>query len=325
MTDKPQELIERYIYEVGTHLPPKGREDIQRELQSLIEDSVDERLGEKEINEEIVREVLREFGAPKLIAAQYRGETYLIGPNLFPIYATVTRVVLSVISGLYILILALQVWETPGIPTWPTLWGWGEDYFWTLITTLGLMTAIFAAIEWYFGDELALNPEMEAADWNPDSLPPLNDPDRINRFEMITGIIGSMIGISIALYMIAPDGPFGWFIAEPTRRLIPLLIAPAGIEIVMRSMLIWHGRWTTWLRVAEVGQQIFGYYVIYRFFNVEVITTIGIDPFIRFGLGISLIIGVIVIVVKIFQLIYRLRSGTPWSWSDLTTASSTIV
>ena len=35
------ELIDRYIYEVGRHLPRKNRGDIQAELLSLLMDSLD--------------------------------------------------------------------------------------------------------------------------------------------------------------------------------------------------------------------------------------------------------------------------------------------
>lgn len=36
------EMIERYVHEVGRHLPRKNREDIQMELHSLLQDTLEE-------------------------------------------------------------------------------------------------------------------------------------------------------------------------------------------------------------------------------------------------------------------------------------------
>ena len=38
------DLIERYVHEVGRHLPHKVRKDVQDELRSLLSDSLEERL-----------------------------------------------------------------------------------------------------------------------------------------------------------------------------------------------------------------------------------------------------------------------------------------
>ena len=94
------ELIERYVHEVGQNLPRKMRADIELELSSLVHDALEERAADagKEPNIKMAADVLREMGKPETMAAQYRPEQYLIGPQLFPIYKVVLTIVLVIIQ-----------------------------------------------------------------------------------------------------------------------------------------------------------------------------------------------------------------------------------
>ena len=83
------DLIERYIAEVGRHLPRKQRVDVQTELRSLLQDMVEDRAQTKveKADEEIVTAVLLEMGPPQKVAASYQSRPeYLIGPQLYPVY-----------------------------------------------------------------------------------------------------------------------------------------------------------------------------------------------------------------------------------------------
>ena len=42
------ELLERYVTEVGQHLPSKQRTDLEKEIRSLIEDALDDRSQKEE-------------------------------------------------------------------------------------------------------------------------------------------------------------------------------------------------------------------------------------------------------------------------------------
>ena len=62
------ELIERYVYEVGRHLPRKQRADIQVELKSTLVDTLEDRVeGEPSQDDEI--QLLKEFGPPRKVAS----------------------------------------------------------------------------------------------------------------------------------------------------------------------------------------------------------------------------------------------------------------
>ena len=97
-----QDIIDRYIYDVVRRLPPNQRQDIERELRSLIEDMLES--GPENRN---VEDVLKELGNPLDLARQYRGDSqYLIGPENFDSYTFVLKIVLicclvsAVVSGI---------------------------------------------------------------------------------------------------------------------------------------------------------------------------------------------------------------------------------
>src|SRR5688572_16186169 len=89
-------LIDRYIAEVGRHLPEKDRSDIEAEIRSLIEDMLEERgRTVKTADEKVRAETLEQLGDPQLLAAKYSPpKRYLIGPEWYEGYVKVLQRVL---------------------------------------------------------------------------------------------------------------------------------------------------------------------------------------------------------------------------------------
>ena len=61
-------LIDRYVNAVADRLPEKMREDLSKEIRSLIEDTLDDRAaqtGKSPNDETLVTEVLKSFGSPR--------------------------------------------------------------------------------------------------------------------------------------------------------------------------------------------------------------------------------------------------------------------
>src|SRR6185503_2332703 len=89
-------LIDRYIAEVGRHLPEKNREDIEAEIRSMLEDMIDENRQQtgKPVNDELIAAALEQLGDPKLLAHKYTpAKHYLIGPDWYePYIETLKRV-----------------------------------------------------------------------------------------------------------------------------------------------------------------------------------------------------------------------------------------
>src|SRR5215510_3924212 len=94
-------LIDRYVAEVGRHLPEKNRDDIEAEIRSTVEDMIDERSESstqagKPVNEEVIAALLEELGDPKLLAYKYTpARNSLIGPDWYGVYVETLKRVLG--------------------------------------------------------------------------------------------------------------------------------------------------------------------------------------------------------------------------------------
>ncbi len=308
---KPMELIERYVNEVGRHLPGKTRDDIQLELLSLLQDALDERAADgQEPDTAATVELLKEFGSPEEIAAQYRPSNALIGPALLPIYKLVVTVVLAVLGGLYALLLLLNLLGGDPLPELGrTIWELVTSYLQTAFFNVGLITAIFYLIERTV-DLPESTSEKEA--WNPLDLPAVDNPNRINRFELIAGIVGGLVVISILTgagkWQIEGISGFFGLLAPEFLAQIPWLIASFGFDIIVKVVVTWQGRWQTWTRWADIAQEGFGLYVLYRVFQGPILT-LGTLP----NGGIKVVLGIImtIVVFEIIGKLYRLLIGRP--------------
>src|SRR5690348_9592695 len=99
-------LIDRYVAEVGKHLPLlNGREDIEKELRSTLEDMLEER-AEKEgraADETMELELLAEYGAPQRVAETYNPHPYLIGPRIFPLFILILKIsIFGSVIGMFV-------------------------------------------------------------------------------------------------------------------------------------------------------------------------------------------------------------------------------
>ena len=85
--------------EIGKKLPQKNRLDLQTEIRSTIEDMLEDRpkQTERPVDNTMIEEVLKEYGSPAKVAASYHPTRYLIGPQIYPFFMTVVKIVLGVL------------------------------------------------------------------------------------------------------------------------------------------------------------------------------------------------------------------------------------
>src|SRR5512145_2854408 len=97
-------LIDKYIAEVGKHLPRRNRADIEAEIRSTLEDMLEERKqAHGTLDDAAVIELLKEYGAPRKVAESYVGPRYLIGPRMYPFFEMIIRIVFAVLVGVALL------------------------------------------------------------------------------------------------------------------------------------------------------------------------------------------------------------------------------
>ena len=115
-------LLDRYMQEISNNLPAKKQADLTAEIRSLIEDTLDDRsqVEGRPVDEEMVAGVLKEFGSPEKVAASYLPERYLVGPQLYPTYMLVLRIVLTVMVVVALVGLGVDIAQQRAAP-WPIL------------------------------------------------------------------------------------------------------------------------------------------------------------------------------------------------------------
>jgi hypothetical protein len=94
------DLIDRYLDTVRLFLPRDQRDDIADELRDVLLTRREEK--EAELARPLTRKeeeaLLHDYGHPLMVAARYGRQQYLIGPELYPVYAFVVMLVLACIA-----------------------------------------------------------------------------------------------------------------------------------------------------------------------------------------------------------------------------------
>lgn len=267
-------LIERYVTEIGKHLPHKSRADIETEIRSTLEDMLEERSAKagRPADDEMVRKLLKEYGAPDKVAATYLSERYLIGPKLFPIFWFVLRIVGAVLTVLAIVGFGVRFGMSD-----MTLQAFGAqfaksalEYLGGIISAFGNIVLIFAILERVLPKSEYENELTEG--WDPAELTKEPEPDDIRIWEPIVAIAFTLLGLLVFnLYpqligiSFLKDGQ--WIIipalSEAFFRMLPWLNVVWVLGIGLQVMLLRQGRWTAPTRWFDLALKIVGIVIAY--------------------------------------------------------------
>lgn len=242
------ELVDRYLHAVKFWLPRNQKEDIIAELSEDLRSQIEEKESElgHQLTQADIEPILKRFGPPMAVAGRYLPQQFLIGPTLFPIYRVVIRALL-----LYFLLPWLLLWmgisifspdfraDHPGVALFASLEPWWLACTWSLF----INTLIFAVL-----DRSKVRQHVVDS-WNPRTLPPVRDANRISRastiFELVVAVgalafwiqldtfhsVFHIFGITITLSSRWPY--FFWALVA---------LSVAGIALSCLNLL--HARWT---------------------------------------------------------------------------------
>jgi hypothetical protein len=271
------ELIERYIREVERRLPKGLRNDVTKELRSLLQDAVDARSAAegRDAGDEVIEDVLREFGPPASMARSYLPSSqFLIGPRFYRSYILTLKVSISVIAAIVLLgvIFFLHRASLTHAQFLTVLLRTIGRFPLTAMTTLGIITFVYALIERYATEETGQTEQVEEA-WNPADLPPLEDPDRINR---VSFILGTCIYVIFFLWFnFFPEyvGIFyhtsktGWgflpLLSDEFKPHLYRLDIFWALSCIFNYALLRAGRWQRWSRLCDFSLSLFAIYITY--------------------------------------------------------------
>jgi hypothetical protein len=318
------EMINRYVREVGRHLPRRTRADIEMELRSLLHDSLDELAAKAgmEPTPKLAAELLRDFGKPEAMAANYRPEQHLIGPRLFPVYKQALTIMAVIISALHVAGLIFMLLNADTAVLGQTTWGWFGSLFQSLLVYAGLITVIFAIVERTEVIDWEEETTQET-EWDPFELPPAEDPNRINRFEL--GFEMLWTAAFIILFNFYPEWIGIANVSGEETAVFPLLAAAFAVhipwltllwtlELALKGFVLTRGRWTRLTRWLEFGLVPLNLYILNRIRTGGAIFTIpGLTAIAK---AILMVVIVIVVLDGLYKLI-RLLTGRPFSPKEI--------
>jgi hypothetical protein len=269
---KARELLDRYLLGVRRHLIGKDREDIAKEIESHIFDTLEERFPElDEVSVDKLEEIFREMGAPRKVAWQYRPQQSLIGPRFFPIYLIVARILVAVVVGAILLssVIATVVGEPQSF--WHVLGNFLGSAWSGALSAFGVVTLIFAGIERAVGDKSWEDMEdfeelKEMDEYKASDLPELPQSEKkFDRVETVFEIFFGMIGLAFLTYIQTSGGAFPvrsgagestQFIQIFTDNYLPLIpfaMGITGLELA-RSITLYvqghHSGLTNWWHIS---------------------------------------------------------------------------
>jgi hypothetical protein len=253
-------LIDKYVVEVGRHLPRKGRADIEAEIRSTLEDMLEERDQASLKDEAAIIALLKEYGSPREIAESYVGPRYLISPRIYPLFELVTKIVLSVITGIAIVGLGIGLVGSSltGLDFLSKVADAALGLFGGLVTVFGNIVIVFAILD----RTLPASEFEKGEEWDPARLASEPDTDEVKVGEQIVGLL--FLALFLILFNLYPEVVGFGFFDENDWVFIPTALSGAFfnylpwinilflIEIGLTVYLIRAGVWSIATRIASV-------------------------------------------------------------------------
>lgn len=265
-------LLDKYVAEVGKHLPRNQRADIEAEIRSTLLDMLEEQ-NQTSVKDDAspqgeaaVIALLKEYGAPRKVADSYIGPRYLIGPRLYPTFELVVKIVLAVVLGAGLLgygVSASITGSFAGMDFFSFLGQFWLGLLGGMISAFGNIVIVFAILERVLP---AKELEKETAEeWNPADLAKEPDPDEIKMSDAIATIIFTVAGL--AIFNLYPDVIGLFFNTDGEWTFIPMLskafftylpwINLIGVaQIIFNLYQLRQRVWTTFTRLCNIALEV---------------------------------------------------------------------
>ena len=300
-------LQERYLHAVRWALPSGKADDIVAELRDILATRAEDReeaLGRPLTTDE-TSAMLKDFGHPLIVAARYRPQQWLIGPDVYPFYIFALRIVLLISLGIQAAVAGARMVFGDGRPLQIAAQSWGGLWM-SLIISIGVVTIIFAVME------RAGFPADHIKRWVPDQLPDVKDKRKSvweSVFEIAAGILFLLWWAGIVHFPMPTGGADFRIEAAPIfAQLYWPIFALVAVRLV-DNLIEWvRPRWTLVRSVLTIGTTIAGLVLlalIYRAGQWATIVSTGMpaDKVAQLGEALNLSLKIAIVV-----------TGVVWTW-----------
>jgi hypothetical protein len=260
-------LLDKYIIEIGKKLPRKNRLDLQTEIRSTIEDMLEDRSrsAKRPIDNQMIEDILAEYGSPAKVAAAYHTTHYVIGPQLYPFFILVVKIVLGVLLAVT---LAGFLWNYYTNPVGPgfmkALGQFALQFFGGATAALGNIGLIFAILERVLP---ASEFDETKEEWKPSDLNAEPDPDKVSRGEMIFSILFTFLGLMVLNFVpeligYAYRSDNSWMyvpaLSDAFFRYLPWINILGVTSILLYVFLLRQGFWQALTRIVNLIVEVAG-------------------------------------------------------------------
>ncbi len=315
-------LIERYIHEVGRRLPKKNREDVTLEIRTALEDLLEERGVDASKEQSKVEEILIEYGQPGKVAASYLPDRWLIGPRIYPTFEKALKIALAVIGTIALISFSFDLASNGfSLLQFGQFIGTIERGFFTI---LGILVLVFFIIE-----RAGVANEKEDDAWKPSSLPKVEDPNQIKRGELIISIIFTIAALILLNFYphlvgihVVQNGEWQVtpLLTSEFVTYIPWLSVLWVLEIALKAEVLRSGSWGKISRFVEFALSVFGIFILFRILTGDPIVNLPIPGLpipglsslsllVKGALSIALIVSVIDLVGKAYKIARSLAAA----------------
>jgi len=346
MTTRKQaeELFDRYVAEVGQHLPRRLCADLELEMRSLLEDTLVDRCQACDPDLDLAVEILQELGPPAEVAASFIPKKHLVGPRFYPAFQQAMQIIWILLGVIYLVSLVVALNESDHVlqDLLPTLIQSLPQLAAALFASLGSLVVIFALVE-----RVLPAPQESDGDWDPLKLAAINWPDRLRRGALIWEI-GISLGLIIlfnfyrhkigAVFLL--NGRWNFVpLLTPDFAFLPWLNIRWVLGPSLAIVLLRQGRWHSWNRWVSFALSLYSLVLVYLMIAGGPLIALPTDwsmivegpaewlgwierslvPSLALLVDVVLVITFMVMFISLLRQLFRLlrqRSSLPWHILD---------
>jgi hypothetical protein len=268
LSEKSQNLLERYLLAVERRLPLQGRKDMVAEIRANLMDTLEDHFAPEEVlTEDRLEEELRKMGSPRSVAAAYFSSDALIGPQHNSIFRTIvvylTPIVVAVVFFAGLLSFALSGGKSP-------FWSVSELFgnAWQVaVSIIGTAAIVFMILTRFFPKvnqtKVLEFLDEEQKNWKVSELPELvAENDKVHLWEPTVGIIFGFFGLAFWIFLFNNLAGFWWLVddqwhmvpifTEAFKAFIPWFIVNTSLNILLNAWFVYKAQRDTWARIFEM-------------------------------------------------------------------------
>lgn len=269
------ELVERYIYAVTKGMKKGTKEDVAKELESIIEDMLEERCGNDTPTDKDIRHVLTNLGTPGELAAKYDADNdkCLIGAPYYHQYKYIVRIVMiCVVCGVSIgQVVSLITDPVSGMEIWRTFGTWISSVITSALSGFAIVTLIFAV---FYQRGIKMDTLYDTID-NLPAVP--QKKNKISKAECIFGIVISVLFMTvflafpniIAAYFSKPAKIVPLFNAEVVRSTWYLILIMGAVGIVNECIKLVEGKYSKKVMWATIIADFLSFFLMVIWFSTK--------------------------------------------------------